>query len=179
MPLFRFSSFKQVAVAEKMLNSTWYTVENSETKQSLDRAVGGYTIDERIAGSIAAMFGVQGLPLPPKTALLTTGVEGTTPVKVTPAVIATAYGVAGVTPSGSATNIQAVAEFQGQNMIPANLKKFFAMFLPNAPASDSVVSKFEGDPDGTQEGIEADLDIQYIMGVAPGINTQFWEQKNT
>ena len=55
----------------------------------------------------------------------------------------------------------------------------FKKFVPSAPASDAVVSKFGGDPDGSQEGIEADLDIQYIMGVAPGIKTEFWEQKSS
>jgi hypothetical protein len=64
-------------------------------------------------------------------------------------------------------------------MIPANLKAFFKKFLPTAPDADSVVSAFKGDPNGAQEGIEADLDIQYIMGVAPGILTEFWEQKSS
>lgn len=98
---------------------------------------------------------------------------------MTPAVIGTTYGISGVTPSGSAANNQAVAEFQGQFMIPANLVAFFNKFVPSAPAADAVVSKFGGDPNGAQEGIEADLDIQYIMGVAPGIKTEFWEQKSS
>jgi hypothetical protein len=35
------------------------------------------------------------------------------PFKVTPDVINTKYGITGVTPKGSTTNVQAVAEFQG------------------------------------------------------------------
>ena len=43
-------------------------------------------------------------------------------------------------------------------MIPANLVKFFKKFVPASTAD--TVSKFMGDPNGRQEGIEADLDIQ-------------------
>ncbi len=37
------------------------------------------------------------------------------------------------------------------------------------------VYAFHGNP-GDGDGIEAQLDIQYIMGVAPGILTEFYEQ---
>jgi len=162
-----------VASAEKLLNTTWRKLSNAETKQSVHRA-GAYTIPAQVAGSVDAMFSVHGLPLPPRVHK----VSGE-PAVVTPAVIGTTYGISGVTPSGSAANNQAVAEFQGQFMIPANLVAFFKKFVPSAPAADAVVSKFGGDPNGAQEGIEADLDIQYIMGVAPGIKTEFWEQKSS
>ena len=169
-----------VGAAARLLNTTWSRLDNAATKQSVQRA-GEYTIPAAVAPSVTALFSVHGLPLPPKAALFSSVsvTSGAQPVPVTPQVIATAYGIPASTPSGSATNVQAVAEFQGQNMIPANLKAFFAKFLPTLPASDSVVSKFQGDPDGSQEGIEADLDIQYIMGVAPGIKTEFWEQKSS
>jgi hypothetical protein len=49
--------------------------------------------------------------------------------------------------------------------------------MPAAKAGDEKVFKFVGaQKDG--EGVEALLDIQYIMGVAPGIKTEFWEYQN-
>jgi hypothetical protein len=36
------------------------------------------------------------------------------------------------------------------------------------------VYKFVGDPGEGSPGVEASLDIQYIMGVAPGVKTEFW-----
>jgi len=79
--------------------------------------------------------------------------------------------------SKSSKNLQAVAEFQGQYMVPKNLVKFFSDYVTGADAGDDTVSAFKGDGNKPSvEGIEADLDIQYIMGVAPGIATEFWEE---
>ena len=46
---------------------------------------------------------------------------------------------------------------------------------PNAKkAGDDKISKFVGDKDQQEAGVEASLDIQYIMGVAPHIKAEFW-----
>ena len=62
-------------------------------------------------------------------------------------------------------------------MEKTDLVAFFKQFVPSAPASDAVVNKFVG-TSAVGEGIEAQLDIQYIMGVAPGVKTDFYEQMN-
>ena len=41
--------------------------------------------------------------------------------------------------------------------------------------TDDVVSKFVGKHTENSQGVEAELDIQYIMGPAVGIKTEFWE----
>lgn len=165
-----------VAQAEKLFNTSWSRLANAKTGQEVHRAT-AFTIPTHVERSIEAVFSVHGLPLPPKTQLRA-HVAAKEPFKVTPDVINTKYGITGVTPKGSTTNVQAVAEFQGQDMVPKNLKQFFKKFLPSEPESSSVVSKFVGDKnDPSNEGVEADLDIQYIMGIAPGVNTEFWEEK--
>jgi len=162
-----------VAAAEKLLNTTWHRLENAKTQQVVHRAA-AYTVPFSVAESIAALYAVHGLPIPPKTRLVTAG----NPYKVTPAVIETAYSVTGAKASGNAKVTQAVAEFQGQYMVPKNLKAFFKRFVPNAADGDDTVTKYFGDKNNAgQEGVEADLDVQYIMGVAPGLNTEFWEEK--
>ena len=67
------------------------------------------------------MFGLHGLPLPPRTLIQ----APEKPANVTPAVIATDYGISGVVPSGGTKMRQAVAEFQGQYMNATDLSTFF------------------------------------------------------
>merc|ERR1712137_561665 len=95
----------------------------------------------------------------------------------TPSVIAQTYDVSGVKPSGSEKNRQAVAEFQGQTMKPTDLSSFFKHYLPTAPANSGTVHKFVPSTGAGSAGIEASLDIEYIMGVAPGLLTEFWYWK--
>ncbi|KYQ88241.1 peptidase C53 family protein [Tieghemostelium lacteum] len=91
-----------------------------------------------------------------------------TPV-ITPQLIKDYYGV----PSGYrvTTNItQCVVEFESQFMATSDLDAFFQeMGLP----WDYQLS-FVGPNNLTNPGVEATLDIQYIMGIAPGAPTTFW-----
>ena len=96
------------------------------------------------------------------------------PAKVTPAVLASTYSIAGVKPTGSVTNLMAVAEFQGQYMKDSDLVSFFSKFLPHAQKGDDQVYKFVGSPNKQQGAVEASLDIQYMMGVAPHVKSEFW-----
>lgn len=47
--------------------------------------------------------------------------------------------------------------------------------MPNATIGDNTVDKFVGVPYQKGTGVEALLDIEFIMGVAPGVKTEFWE----
>ena len=57
-----------------------------------------------------------------------------------------------------------------------DLVQFFSTYVPDSkPGIDDTVSKFVGDPGTSTTGTgEATLDIQYIMGVAKGVPTEFW-----
>jgi subtilase family serine protease len=70
---------------------------------------------------------------------------------------------------------QAVVEFQGEFMNTSDLSVFFRRFVPDYTAGDDVVSRFVGPHHEDSKGIEAELDVQYLMGVAPGVHTEFWE----
>ena len=65
-------------------------------------------------------------------------------------------------------------EFQGQLLSQADLTTFFGEFVKNAKSGDDKVFKYVGD-NQQGEGVEANLDIQYIMGVAAGIKTEAWQ----
>ena len=72
---------------------------------------------------------------------------------------------------------QSSAELEvGQAINSSDLTAFFAAFVPNAKSGDETIDKFVGAPgdDPTATGIEGSLDIQYLMGVAPGVATEFW-----
>ena len=80
------------------------------------------------------------------------------------------------TPELKQQALQAVAEFQGQAMRPDDLTSFFSKYVKNYTAgTDDVVFAFQGDSGGntTFPGIEASLDVQWIMGIAPHIKTEF------
>jgi len=164
-----------VANAEKLFQTQFLALVNNETAQATVRSVTDY----EIPAAVSAVFGVHGLPLPPSANLVVKAlnVPGQ-PVDVTPDVINTAYKVSGVTPSAEGKNLQAVAEFQGQYFSQAHLIELFEKYLPNAPAADAAVSAIHGANKNKTVGVEAELDIQYIMGVSPGVSTEFWSQKN-
>jgi subtilase family serine protease len=159
-----------VVSASALLNTEFHSVHNFNTDQELIRA-GDYEVPDSIQDSVAAVFGLHGLPLPPKQVSVSAA-----PALVTPDVLASTYSIAGVKVSRSAKNRQAVAEFQGQFMNSTDLKGYFSKYVKNYEAgTDDVVTKFVGEHKENSGGIEAELDIQYIMGVNAGIQTEFWE----
>ena len=87
--------------------------------------------------------------------------------KVTPQLLWAHYNVTEPAPTG--TNITvAVSEFEGQRYDPIDLKKFQSDFklLPQAVTKDNSGSGLGH--------TEANLDIQYIMAMAQGLDSQFW-----
>ena len=88
--------------------------------------------------------------------------------------LASTYTIAGVKPTGSVKNKMAVAEFQGQFMKDSDLVSFFSKFVPHAQTGDDKVYKFVGSPNKQDGQVEASLDIQYMMGVAPHVKAEFW-----
>jgi tripeptidyl-peptidase-1 len=97
---------------------------------------------------------------------------------VTPDFITKAYGISGVKASGSVKNRQAVTQVLDATMDEADLQKFFSKFVASAPSSAAEVNKFV--PNKTVatfprwNSLEPILDIEYVMGVAPGVLTEFW-----
>lgn len=158
-----------VAAAERLLSTKFHVASHVADKRALVRA-GEYTIPDQVA----TVFGLHGLPVPKDQTgpILQPGM----PVDVTPDVIYQTYHVTPQKVSRSPKNRQAVAEFQGQFMNSTDLKNMFKMYVKDYEVGvDDVVTKFVGEHIENSGGIEAELDIQYIMGVAPGIQTEFFE----
>lgn len=142
-------------------------LQNSKTKQFAVRLVGELHFPFDIAPLVQSIYGIHGLPLPPRRSTATAPVRkiSAAPVQaaITPKEIRAAYQVdAAAIGSGSATNQQAVAEFQDQTMSAEDLVVFFQEFVPDARGKKGidVVSKFVGDKNKDSGKVEASLDIQ-------------------
>ena len=84
---------------------------------------------------------------------------------VTPAVLAERYKINGFdNAKGDAMSSMAVAEFQGQHFKPTDISEFGQSCHVNATV-DTIVG---GNTPATA-GVEAELDIEYIKGVAQGV----------
>ena len=167
-----------VGAASELFSTNFHIAQHVAHGQSLVRA-SDYEIPAEVERSLQTIFGLHGLPLPPRQAI-TTLAHGPSrpaqPANVTPAVIASTYGIPAGKASGSEKNKQAVAEFQGQFMNSTDLVNYFKAYVTDyTEGTDDVVFKFVGEHKENSGGIEAELDIQYIMGPAVGIKTEFWE----
>ena len=176
-----------VGAAEKLLATTFRQLVHSASGQRLLRAA-EYTVPTELESAISSVFGLHGMPLPPRARRTTPLTppkpwgadvvappqQPAAPANVTPAVIAQVYNVEGVTVDRSSKNKMAVAEFQGQTMNETDLQTYFDMFVPDAKPGDDSIDRFIGDPGNGASADEASLDIQFIMGVAPGIKTDFY-----
>ena len=91
---------------------------------------------------------------------------------ITPSVIGQVYGTADATTQGNLQgNKVAVAQFLGQFYSPDDLETFFQDFVPTAEGRKPTVY---GPNDAGNPGVEASLDIQYAMGVASHVPTDFF-----
>ena len=154
------------------LLKTSFGMYRREADGRLNVRASTYELPSHVAPSIDAIFGLHGVPLPPKARLP----NPADPADVTPTVLAQTYHVGAPYVDRHGTkNKQAVAEFQGQYMNKSDLSVFFSKEVPSAQPGDDHVSDFVGVPYKEGNGVEALLDIQFIMGVAPGVKTEFWE----
>ena len=56
-----------------------------------------------------------------------------------------------------------------------DLASLFSKYVTDyKKGTDDVVYKFQGEHKENSGGIEAELDIQYMMGISVGIKTEFW-----
>ena len=97
-------------------------------------------------------------------------------VKVTPAIIAARYNISGVSVRRNGPPTQprrAVTAFDDEWFSQKELDTFLKAFVPSAQPGDDNIT-YVGDTPQDGAGGEAQLDIDYITGPAPGIRTEFW-----
>jgi subtilase family serine protease len=153
-----------VSKASELLDTQFHAITNRKHGQSVIRAA-SYSLPDEVHAATAAIFGLHGLPLPPTQPLVISSTAPGQLPKVDPNVIASTYSIGGVKTTGSTKNRQAVAEFQGQLMDSKDLATLFKTYVKDYTAgTDDVVYKYMGSEHKEGNGVEAELDVQYIMG---------------
>eukprot|EP01119_Soliformovum_irregulare_P004530 TRINITY_DN15565_c0_g1_i1.p1 TRINITY_DN15565_c0_g1~~TRINITY_DN15565_c0_g1_i1.p1 ORF type:complete len:568 (-),score=185.62 TRINITY_DN15565_c0_g1_i1:11-1585(-) len=135
--------------------------ETGTTRMGLIR----YTVPCEVAPLIDFVAGLSRFPKFPRQK----EIASPTLILTTPGVIRSAYSIT-MQPAPNTRNVQAIASFLQQYIKESDLTTFQQTFGLQTQA----VSKIVGPNNSSQPGVEASLDIQYLMGIAAGIPTWVW-----
>jgi tripeptidyl-peptidase-1 len=139
----------------------------SHGQHSVLRATSSYSLPEHIAPLVAFVGGVHQFPTFRRARVRTSQTKAG--LAITPRIIRERYGT-GDARSKAAGNSQSVAQFLGQFFWETDLQEFFTLYSRDMIGSRPV----KVGPDAGAAGIEASLDIEYIMSVGRGVKTYFW-----
>jgi len=170
-----FARSVSLALAQQLLSIQFHTYRHS-SGLSFDASLGPYSLPSNIASKVNLVSGVVGFPDMAQIRTKVNPAPSPSDLAITPTVIRARYNISSSLVGTNPTNQHAVAEFQAQYYSPADLQSFWTKFVPFAPFQ--AVAGVIGQNDPSSPGIEASLDIEYLMGVAPGITTYFYSLKN-
>jgi tripeptidyl-peptidase-1 len=172
--------FLTIGEAEKLLNARFQRFIHLDTKSIVTRTL-KYTLPESVADFIDVIGPTTRFP-PTQMRIMShnmkvgeSSVEGTEVsetigFKVTPNFLRSLYQV-GDTSNQSPSNQQSVTGFLDQYISPSDLSSFEDTY---APFISGQTANIYGPNVASDPGIEASLDIQYVMAMGAGINTTFW-----
>jgi tripeptidyl-peptidase-1 len=156
-----------VKTAEKMLKAEFHQFRYKNGKTNIHRLRTPFQLPNGVADHIDFVGPTVRFPVVQSIRK----VKGGSNSANTPPVLKKLYNVQSAKGSaGTSANIQACASFLGQFYEPDDLSNFISKYSADA----SVTTPKVYGPDGTQAGIEASLDIEYIMGLGEDVPTQFW-----
>jgi len=152
-----------VRQAENLLQTRFHSWRH--TSGAMIVRAHSYSVPKQIAELLDFIGGV--LRFPPERAIFQHVKRDIEQFSTTPSVIKNRYNI---TDQGqSSSNLQSVNQFLQQYYSPQDLAQFFKKFgLPENKVANVVGPNKPGDP-----GLEASLDIEYIMGVAVNVPTWF------
>lgn len=162
-------AYTTVEVVEQMLKVDYRRYRHKASNTVIVKALGPYYTPDEIAENLDFIAGVTDF-FQIKERVKVAPEED---YEVGPSDLRARYNVTGI---GSANNSQAVAEFQAQYYSPQDLHDFFKEYVNYAPENEVYKVVGENSPDSP--GIEASLDIQYIMGMAPAVQTWFYSNSS-
>ncbi|KUL92256.1 hypothetical protein ZTR_02563 [Talaromyces verruculosus] len=175
-----------VEQAENLLQAKFYDYKSTTTGEVRTLTL-RYSVPNSLTGFIETIqpttdfSEVQGLPQIQAYGLdlsnlstLATGAPSSCNTQITPACLQSLYGLPTASVGKSNRGI-AVPGFINEYANYADLSLFLKQFRPdlNPPPSFTVASVDGGLNDQSQPGVEANLDIQYTVGLANGIETTF------
>jgi len=172
-----------VRAAEELLATEYRQLSSALTGQALLRA-GDVTLPEEV-DNVATIFGIHGLPLPERASMQS---DADTHFKkgqpITPTVIRELYGIDNKTAYTASNTTKATVNLQGSllgGVRQTDLEAFFKLYLPEAELSLANWTAQHGDANlvGSKVSVEASMDIQYIKGVAPEVDTEIWNYNDS
>ncbi|XP_063692648.1 tripeptidyl-peptidase 1-like [Bolinopsis microptera] len=166
-----------VGVAEQLLETNFGYFQHSVQKDNvIIRATQEYTVPKRIASKLDFIGGVhrlpnvesklkikQTMPLPDDLSAFRYGVH--------PDTLRKRYNVSDNVAT-NANNSQATAQFLKQFYSAGDLTKFMSHFGKGFPHLNKI--SHEVGPNSGKAGLEANLDVQYIMSLGANVSTTFW-----
>eukprot|EP01064_Diplonema_japonicum_P034211 TRINITY_DN701_c0_g1_i1.p2 TRINITY_DN701_c0_g1~~TRINITY_DN701_c0_g1_i1.p2 ORF type:complete len:545 (+),score=167.30 TRINITY_DN701_c0_g1_i1:46-1680(+) len=157
-----------LATLSKMANGDFETFEHAASGSKIYRLTSGVMVPAEVASAVDTFTGFHGFPLEPRKISLGEGAG-----VVTPKFFRDTYNVSQVAKSGH-TNIQAIAQFQGQYVDSKDLADFCKKYDGGA---DCVISKFIGE-NKQKPGVESMLDTEYIMSLSETATTWVYSYPN-
>ena len=159
------------AQLEAMSNGEFTTYVHGATGMKVHRITNGVRVPDAVAEAVDTFSGFHGFPLEPKVAKAKVNAQ----CPVTPPVVRSTYNVSHVAKTGK-TNIQAIAQFQGQYVSTSDLSSFCKQY---DPASGScTIQKYVGPNQPSQPGIESMLDTEYSVPLSQDSATWVYSYPN-
>ena len=163
-----------VALVEKAMNTSIaaFTNERTQGRLSILRSKTPVEIPTELEGHVDLVSGLDNFPtLFPTKKIVSVSASH----QITPSLLKgnTLYNITDNASANSKSSM-AVAEFQGQGYLPSDLATFES---EEGLPSQTVRSVLGGDPNADKTaGVEASLDIQYIVATGTGIPVDFYLQ---
>ena len=159
-------------VAEILLSGArFYHFHHEESERYVIRSNAHYSVPKEVAKHLDFVGGLLRFPALKFSSTKVQSPSADIHIGVYPSVLRERYNVSN-TVGSHPNNSQAVAQFLEQHYSSTDLKEFFVLFgrgFTHLPDITKVVG-----PNSGRSGIEASLDVQYIMSLGANISTWFW-----
>ncbi|XP_078728268.1 tripeptidyl-peptidase 1 [Lampetra fluviatilis] len=166
-------------VAHRVLPGTRFQRFERDDGHTVVRSLSAYTLPTSLAACLDFVGGVHRFPSwHPRGVRIPPLHGGAAPnvslhLGVDPSVLRQRYNLSAADVGSHPNNSQAVAQFLDQYFHASDLSEFMALFGKGFP-HQSRVSRVVGPDQGFRAGLEASLDIEYIMSLGANISTWFW-----
>ena len=150
---------------ESMLDVKFENFVHAQSGRVIARAMKAPTVPASISEHIELLAGLDGFPINPSRADSHTS---SSKITVDPSALFKQYNVSKTPPPTGKRNIVAFFQATGQYVSSSDLHKFCALYT-DIPSDRCVVSRYIGENRDDSPGTESDLDVQYLLAMARGL----------
>ena len=168
------SATVSVAAAERLLGAEYHVFTHTASNITLVRTL-QYELPEALQQHVDMVSPTVRFPhvfFGKRQGQTEERLRGSAGLGVTPTSLQQLFKTEGVT-GRAPGNLQACTGFLSQFISPDDVQKFFKQFAPSESGKTFTVN---GPNTPSQPGIEASLDVEYIMSVGSNVKTIFWSK---